>query len=55
VKNLALLLETLGGARSGLESLTPGKTLVRTGWWIALFLLVLSFVGRGAKFIYVDF
>jgi hypothetical protein len=46
------VLETLGGARP-LEERVPGPVIGL--WWCFLFLVVIAFAGRTAKFVYVDF
>lgn len=47
-------LEVLGGAR-GLPQRARGLERWRPLLWIVLLLLVVTFVGRSTKFIYVDF
>jgi hypothetical protein len=57
VKRLAHFLEMLGGARELPPGLEQRKvTSLAIGiYWALLLLLVISFAGRTAKFIYVDF
>jgi hypothetical protein len=52
------LLERLGGARPLLgEGQVPSlwACVGLSLWWVTLVLLVLAFVGRSTKFVYVDF
>jgi len=51
-----IFMETLEGYHpfSGLED-SRWKSVALGVYWLSLFLLTLSFLGRGAKFIYVDF
>ena len=57
MKRLAHLLEMLGGARPLPESVESSRwaAIAIGGYWALLVVLVLSFAGRGAKFIYIDF
>lgn len=53
---LGRLLEVLGGLRPWPRTGPRGlATLGLALWWLVLALAVLAFVGRGARFIYVDF
>ncbi len=48
------LLERLGGARP--FSIASPKRAVALGlWWFLLFVLIWATIGRGTRFIYVDF
>ncbi len=57
VARLALLLEMLGGARPlpRRYAASPVVSILTGLYWVGLLLLVLSFAGRAAKFIYIDF
>jgi len=49
-------LELLGGTQPLPDAVHTGTGRLALGlWWALLLLAVFAFVGRGAKFIYVDF
>ena len=47
-------LEVLGGVRAASKQSALRSVLLGV-WWFILFAIVLATVGRGTKFIYVDF
>jgi hypothetical protein len=54
IARLVLVLEILGGARSG-GPLSTGRRIALGVWWAVLFLVLCAAIGRATKFIYVDF
>jgi len=54
MRRLASWLEVLGGAR-GISRPSAGRTVALALWWAVLILAVYATIGRGTKFIYVDF
>lgn len=48
------LLEKIGGARP-LRLRSPRAWVALGLWWVVLFALAYATIGRGTKFIYVDF
>jgi len=57
VSRLAALFEILGGARPlpARPERSSVAALAQGVYWVLLLLLTLSFMGRSAKFIYIDF
>jgi hypothetical protein len=47
-------LEVLGGARVSAKD-SPLRHVVRGVWWVVLFAVIFTTIGRATKFIYVDF
>ena len=54
MKPIIELLETIGGARPLRLRSLRGWVVVGI-WWAFLFVLAYATIGRGTKFIYVDF
>lgn len=54
MKAIVELLERLSGARPFSTSSLP-RAFALGAWWFVLLLLIWATIGRGTKFIYVDF